>query len=47
MSKSKLVSAFHIQAQSMTCYVWHCVAVSHKAANKVLGLGEFLRCTLL
>jgi hypothetical protein len=47
MSKSKLVSAFHSPAQSMPYYMWCRTAISHKAAIKVLGLGEFLRCALL
>jgi hypothetical protein len=45
--KSKLVSAFHSQAQSVTCYVQHRVIVHRKATIEVLKLEEFLRCALL
>jgi hypothetical protein len=45
--KSKLVSAFQSQAQSVTCYVQHHAVVHHKANMEVLELGEFLRCALL
>jgi hypothetical protein len=45
--KSKLVSAFHCQAQSVTCYVQRRAVVHRKATIEVLGLGEFLRCALL
>jgi hypothetical protein len=40
--KSKLVSAFHSQAQSVTCYVQRRVVVHHKATIEFLELGEFL-----
>jgi hypothetical protein len=45
--KSKFISAFHSQAQSVTCYVQRCAVVHRKATIEVLELGEFLRCALL
>jgi hypothetical protein len=39
--KRKLVSAFHSQAQSVTCYVQHRAIVHRKATIEVLGIGEF------
>jgi hypothetical protein len=45
--KSKLVSALHSPGQRMPCYVRRRIAISRKAAIKVLALGEILRCALL
>jgi hypothetical protein len=45
--KSKLISAFHRQAQNVTSYVQRRAVVHSKATIEVLELGEFLRCALL
>jgi hypothetical protein len=45
--KRKLMSAFHSQAQIMTCYAQRRVGVHHKAIIRGLKLEEFLQCALL
>jgi hypothetical protein len=45
--KSKLVSPFHSQTQSVTYYLQRRAGVHRKATIEDLELGEFLRCALL
>ena len=45
--KSKLVSAFHSQAQSVTCYAQRRAGVRLEVVIGGLKLEEFLRCALL
>ena len=45
--KSKLASAFHSQAQSVTCYAQRHAGIHLEVAIEDLKLEEFLRCALL